>query len=73
MGQRILWADRYYDMNMSDKNQTKDAKQQKADRLAQALRDNLRKRKAQVRSRTAADKASISSMDKQTKQPLKDE
>jgi tRNA A37 threonylcarbamoyladenosine dehydratase len=42
---------------MSDKSQIKDAKQEKADRLAQALRENLRKRKAQGRLRKTADKA----------------
>lgn len=41
---------------MSDKSQIKDAKQEKADRLAQALRENLRKRKAQGRLRKTADK-----------------
>ena len=41
---------------MSDKKTPKDAKQEKADRLAQALRENLRKRKAQARSRNAPSK-----------------
>lgn len=41
---------------MSDKNnsQQNKAKQEKADRLSQALRENLRKRKAQARGRNAA-------------------
>lgn len=39
---------------MADKKSEKDAKQQKADRLSQALRDNLLKRKAQKRQRNRA-------------------
>ena len=46
---------------MADKTSEKDAKQDKADRLSQALRDNLLKRKAQKRQRArtqqSADKA----------------
>ncbi|MGC6516511.1 MAG: hypothetical protein ACON49_00610 [Candidatus Puniceispirillaceae bacterium] len=38
---------------MSEKKAVTDAKQQKADRLSQALRDNLHKRKAQARKRAA--------------------
>ena len=36
---------------MADKTNEKDAKQDKADRLSQALRENLLKRKAQKRQR----------------------
>ena len=39
---------------MADKTNEKDAKQEKADRLSQALRDNLLKRKAQKRQRARA-------------------
>ena len=37
-----------------DTQKTQPAKQQANDRLAQALRDNLHRRKAQARARTAA-------------------
>ena len=37
-----------------DTQKPQTAKQQANDRLAQALRDNLRRRKAQARARTAA-------------------
>lgn len=41
---------------MSNKNNSQQdkVKQEKADRLSQALRENLRKRKAQARGRNAA-------------------
>ena len=42
---------------MSDKNTTKTPQQEKADRLGQALRENLRKRKAQSRVRNASQEA----------------
>jgi hypothetical protein len=38
----------------SDTQKPQTAKQQANDRLAQALRDNLHRRKAQLRARTAA-------------------
>lgn len=44
---------------MSDKNTTKTPQQQKADRLGQALRENLRKRKAQARVRRAGQGAAV--------------
>lgn len=48
---------------MSDKNKPNDAKQQKADRLSQALRENLRKRKAQARGRNASEQQADKSAD----------
>ena len=42
---------------MADKTSEKDAKQEKADRLSQALRDNLLKRKAQKRQRARTQQA----------------
>ena len=45
--------------DMSEKNTTKTPQQEKADRLGQALRENLRKRKAQARVRSAGQEAAV--------------
>ncbi len=44
---------------MSEKNTTTTPQQEKADRLGQALRENLRKRKAQARVRRAGQEAAV--------------
>lgn len=45
----------------SDTQKPQTAKQQVNDRLVQALRDNLHRRKAQARARTAASAADVGS------------
>jgi len=53
---------------MSDKNNSQQdkVKQEKADRLSQALRENLRKRKAQARGRNAAQTKDTKTIDNDT-------
>lgn len=58
--------------HLSDKSSMLDVKQQANDRSAQALRDNLRRRKAQARARKAATVIDVGSkMTLDEKSPIK--